>query len=155
MTRPGIEPRSLAPFANTLPTEGFFFRGLSNATEIFVEEQQRYYVTHRMGNKGVHAFPKVKVNVIAWLEFEIAYFDSFTLFWITLLFIILLVHFIFLRLFDRRLVSMLGSWKISFQRMLHTNRYIFRYRLGSVVSDTNGFINFWLRSRATRERHNS
>ena len=34
---------------------------------------------HSWENKGVHIFPKricLKVNVIAWLEFELAYYDS-------------------------------------------------------------------------------
>ena len=37
------------------------------------------YSPHRWEDKGVHNFPKVicqKVNVIAWLEFELAYYDS-------------------------------------------------------------------------------
>ena len=39
------------------------------------------YLTHSRENKGVHTFPKgicPKVNVIARLEFELAYYDSTT-----------------------------------------------------------------------------
>ena len=38
-----------------------------------------YYLTHRWEDKGVHTFPKgicPKVNVIARLEYELAYYDS-------------------------------------------------------------------------------
>ena len=39
-----------------------------------VEQQWYYYLIHSWGDKGVHPFPKdfsLKVNVIAWLEFEL------------------------------------------------------------------------------------
>ena len=52
---------------------------LSNAKAIFLEEQQWYYLTHSWEDKGVHTFPKgifPKVNVIARLEYELAYYDS-------------------------------------------------------------------------------
>ena len=38
-----------------------------------------YYLTHSWEDKGVHTFPKgicPKVNVIARLEYELAYYDS-------------------------------------------------------------------------------
>ena len=41
--------------------------------------QQWYYLTHSWEDKGVHTFPKSicpKVNVIARLEYELAYYDS-------------------------------------------------------------------------------
>ena len=50
---------------------------LFNANAILLEEQYWYYLTHSW--KGVHTFPKgicPKVNVIARLEFELAYYDS-------------------------------------------------------------------------------
>ena len=46
---------------------------------ILLEEQQWYYLTHSWEDKGVHTFPKgicPKVNVIAQLEYELAYYDS-------------------------------------------------------------------------------
>ena len=52
---------------------------LFNAKAIFLEEQQWYYLTHSWEDKGVHTFPKgicPKVNVIARLEYELAYYDS-------------------------------------------------------------------------------
>ena len=52
---------------------------LFNAKAILPEEQQLYYLTHSWENKGAHTFPKgicPKVNVIAWLEYELAYYDS-------------------------------------------------------------------------------
>ena len=42
-------------------------------------EKNWYYLTHSWEDKGVHIFPKgicPKVNVIAWLEYELAYYDS-------------------------------------------------------------------------------
>ena len=45
-------------------------------TNILLEEQQLYYLTHRKEDKGVHTFPKgicPKVNLIARVEFELAY----------------------------------------------------------------------------------
>ena len=48
-----------------------------NAKAIIQEEQ--YYLTHSWEDKGVHTFPKdicPKVNVIAWLEYELSYYDS-------------------------------------------------------------------------------
>ena len=53
--------------------------GLFNAKDILLEEQQWCYLTHSEEDKGVHIFPKgicPNVNVIAWLEFELAYYDS-------------------------------------------------------------------------------
>ena len=53
--------------------------GLFNAKSILLEEQLRYYLTHSCEDKGFHAFPKSicpKMNPIAWLEFELAYYDS-------------------------------------------------------------------------------
>ena len=50
---------------------------LFNAKAILLEEQ--YYLTHSWEDKGVHTFPKgicPKVNVIARLEYELAYYDS-------------------------------------------------------------------------------
>ena len=45
----------------------------------FLEEQLWYYLTYSWEDKGVHTFSKgicPKGNVIAWQEFELAYFDS-------------------------------------------------------------------------------
>ena len=53
--------------------------GLFNAKSILLKEQYWYYLTHGWEDKGVHTFTKgicPKVNVIAWLEFELAYYDS-------------------------------------------------------------------------------
>ena len=53
--------------------------GLFNAKAILREEQWWYYLTHSWEDKGVHTFPKgicPKVNVIARLEYELAYYDS-------------------------------------------------------------------------------
>ena len=50
-----------------------------NAKAILLEEQLWYYLTHSWEDKGVHSFPKgicPKVNVIALLEYELAYHDS-------------------------------------------------------------------------------
>ena len=50
---------------------------LFNAKAILLEEQ--YYLTHSWEEKGVHTFPKgicPKVNIIARLENELAYYDS-------------------------------------------------------------------------------
>ena len=50
---------------------------LFNAKAILLEEQ--YYLTHSWEDKGVHTFPKgicPKVNIIARLENERAYYDS-------------------------------------------------------------------------------
>ena len=52
---------------------------LFNAKAILLEEQQWYYLTRSWEDKGVHTFPKgicPKVNVIARLEYELAYYDS-------------------------------------------------------------------------------
>ena len=52
-----------------------------NLRELFnaKDEQEWFYLTHNWGNKGVHAFLKnisPKVNVIAQLGFELAYFEA-------------------------------------------------------------------------------
>ena len=50
---------------------------LFNAEAILLEEQ--YYLTHSWDDKGVYIFPKgicPKVNIIARLENELAYYDS-------------------------------------------------------------------------------
>ena len=52
---------------------------LFHAKAILLEEQYWYYLTHSLEDKGVHTFPQdisLNVNVIAWLEFELAYYDS-------------------------------------------------------------------------------
>ena len=52
---------------------------LFNAKAILLEEQKWYYLTQSWEDKGVHTFPKgicPKVNVIARLEYELAYYDS-------------------------------------------------------------------------------
>ena len=52
---------------------------LFNSKAILPEEKQWYYLTHSWEDKGVHTFPEgicPKVNVIAWLEYELAYYDS-------------------------------------------------------------------------------
>ena len=42
-----------------------------------LEKEQWCYLTHSREDKRVHDFPKcLKVNVIAWLEFELDYHDS-------------------------------------------------------------------------------
>ena len=60
---------------------GFFaqwhinLRGLFNAKANLVE-QWKYYLTHSYRDKGINSFHKgitPKVNIIAWLEFELAY----------------------------------------------------------------------------------
>ena len=62
-----------------------FFNGiltlfrLFNAKTILLEEQKWYYLTHSWEDKRAHTFPKgicPKVNVIARLEYELAYYDS-------------------------------------------------------------------------------
>ena len=55
------------------------FVGLFNAKAILLEEQLWCYLTHSWEDKGVHTFPKgicPKVNVIARLEYKLAYYDS-------------------------------------------------------------------------------
>ena len=55
-----------------------FFR-LFSAKAILLDEQLWYYLTHSWENNGVSTFPKgicPKVNVIAWLEYKLAYYDS-------------------------------------------------------------------------------
>ena len=52
---------------------------LFNAKVIILEEQWWYYLTHSWEDKGVHTFPKgicPKVNIIARLVYELAYYDS-------------------------------------------------------------------------------
>ena len=49
------------------------------AKAILLEEQLRYFLTSSLEHKGVYTFPKgicLKVNVIAHLEYELAYYDS-------------------------------------------------------------------------------
>ena len=49
------------------------------AKAILLEEQWWYYLTHSWEDKGVHTFPKgicPKVDVIARLEYKLAYYDS-------------------------------------------------------------------------------
>ena len=55
------------------------FVGYLDAKAILLEEQLWYYLTHSWEDKWAHSFPKAicpKVNVIAWLEFELAFYDS-------------------------------------------------------------------------------
>ena len=50
-----------------------------NLCRLFDAKAIRYYLTHSWEDKGVHTFPKSicpKVNVIARLEYELAYYDS-------------------------------------------------------------------------------
>ena len=52
---------------------------LFHAKTILLEEQKWYYLTRKWEDKGVHAFPNgicPKVNVIARLVYELAYYDS-------------------------------------------------------------------------------
>ena len=52
---------------------------LFNVKAILLEEQLWYYLTHTWEDKGVHTFPNgicPKVNVIARLEYEPAFYDS-------------------------------------------------------------------------------
>ena len=54
-------------------------RGLSNTKAVFVEEQQWYFLNYIWEDRGVHAFSKginPKENVIALVEFELAYFEA-------------------------------------------------------------------------------
>ena len=74
---PGFNPRSiwfgLVSLFNGIST---LFR-LFNAKAILLEEQ--YYLTNSWEDKGVHTFPKgicPKMNIIAQLENELAYYDS-------------------------------------------------------------------------------
>ena len=56
-----------------------YFCKLFNAKAILLEEQYWYYLTHSWEDKGVHTFPKgicPKMNIIARLEYELAYYDS-------------------------------------------------------------------------------
>ena len=53
--------------------------GLFDAKSIFLEGQWWYYLTHNWEDKKIHTFLKdicPKVNVIARLEFELAYYNS-------------------------------------------------------------------------------
>ena len=61
------------------------FNGISTLLKLFyakailLEEQLWYYLTYSWEDKGVHMFPKgicPKVNAIARLEYELAYYDS-------------------------------------------------------------------------------
>ena len=52
---------------------------MPNPSFFFLEGQLWYYLTHSWEDKGVHTFPKSicpKVNVIARLEYKLAYYDS-------------------------------------------------------------------------------
>ena len=52
---------------------------LFNAKAILLGKRQCYYLTHSWDDEGVYTFPKgicSKVNVIARLEFELAFYDS-------------------------------------------------------------------------------
>ena len=80
-----IDGNVLSEFKQKKVRFGFLFsvlwhvnlRGLFNAKDILLQERQGYYSTHSWEDEGVYAFPKVinpKVNVIAWLEFELAYY---------------------------------------------------------------------------------
>ena len=56
----------------------FNLRGLFNAKAFLLGEQQCSFLTHSWEDMGVQAFPKgisLKVNVIAWLEFELTHYD--------------------------------------------------------------------------------
>ena len=49
-----------------------------NGISTFLERRQWYYLTHSRKDKKVYAFPEsisLKVNLIARLEFELAYYD--------------------------------------------------------------------------------
>ena len=53
------------------------FMDYFNAKSTLLEDQSWYYLTR--GDKGVNIFPKgiySKVNVIAWLQFELTYFKE-------------------------------------------------------------------------------
>ena len=55
------------------------FRRLFNAKAILLKEQYWYNLTHSWEDKGVRTFPEgicSKVNVIAQLEYELAYYNS-------------------------------------------------------------------------------
>ena len=57
------------------------FNGISTFLGYLMPNQssKKNYLTHRWEDKGVHTFPKgicLKVNIIVWLEFELAYYDS-------------------------------------------------------------------------------
>ena len=54
------------------------FNGIATFFMLFNAKEQ-YYLTHSWEDKGVHTFPMEicpKVNVIARLEYELAYYDS-------------------------------------------------------------------------------
>ena len=56
------------------------FNGISTFMDCFilVEEQWWYYSTYSWGNKRIYTFPKgisPRVDIIVWLEFELAYKD--------------------------------------------------------------------------------
>ena len=50
-----------------------------NAKTILEGEPRGYYLSHSWGNKGIPTFTKdiiLKVNIIAWLELELADFEA-------------------------------------------------------------------------------
>ena len=59
-----------------LPNKYINLQGLFNTKDIPLEEHKLYFLTHSWEDKEIYIFPKsiiLKVNVIARLEFEIAY----------------------------------------------------------------------------------
>ena len=71
------DPLLKKALCRTCPVVGRRINKEFNAKAILLVEQSWYYLTHSW--EGVHTFPKgicPKVNVIARLEFELAYYDS-------------------------------------------------------------------------------
>ena len=57
----------------------FNLRGLLNTKVNLSKEEQWYYLTHNWLNKGFNTFfmcINQNVNAIAWLKFELAYFEA-------------------------------------------------------------------------------
>ena len=80
-----LDSQYLYPSLKSLIGLVSLFNGIStlfrliNAKAILLEEQQWYYLTHSWEDKRVHTFLKgicPKVNAIARLEYELAYYDS-------------------------------------------------------------------------------